>query len=109
MTTIITITGASDDLVEIEGCKGADEFSYPSEGPWRGDLISPDGGQLRIHVFMSSDDSCWHVAFGQVDEGIPMPDWPIAWKNTPKLYAAEAIVTAPDGTRITNIGKAQIQ
>lgn len=105
MSTIV-ITGASDDLVEVEGCKGADEYPYPSHGPWRGDLISPDGGQLRIHVLF---DGCWHVAVGPVDDGIPIPPWPIEFKNTPKLYAVEAHITAPDDTRLTNVGKAEVQ
>lgn len=101
----ITITGGSDDLVEVEGCKGADEFTYPSKGPWRGDLIAPDGGQLRVHVMY---DGCWHVSAGQVDDGVLLPDWPISFRQG-SSYAVEMVVEAPDGTRLTNTGEAEIQ
>lgn len=102
---LITITGASDDLVEVEGCKGADEFTYPSQGPWRGDLVAPDGAQLRVHVMF---DGCWHVSVGQVDEDVSLPDWPMTFSQSSK-YATELCLEAPDGTRLTNTGKAEIQ
>lgn len=102
---IIKISGASDDLVEVEGCKGADEFSYPAKGPWRGDLISPDGGQVRVHVMY---DGCWHVAVGQVDEDVALPAWPMSFHQA-SSYATELRVEAPEGTRITNTGEADIQ
>jgi hypothetical protein len=36
---MITIYGASDDLVEVEGCEGADEFNVYGDGKlmWRGE------------------------------------------------------------------------
>lgn len=104
--TTIRINGASDDLVEVAGCKGADEFTYPSQGPWRGDLIAPDGGQLRLHVFLS--DGCWQVAVGQVDENVALPDWPLSFRQE-SSYAVELAVEAPDGTRLTNTGPGEIQ
>lgn len=104
--TIIKVSGYSDDLVEVEGCKGADEFEYPSKGLWRGDLIAPNGESMRVHVFY---DECWHVSFGQVAEGIPFPEgWVFAWENQEKLYAVTAVINAPEGTRLTNVGVLEV-
>ena len=44
---MITIYGASDDLVEVEGCKGAGEFCTDD---WQGELVAPDGSQMRVYA-----------------------------------------------------------
>ena len=99
----IRIYGGSDDLVEVEGCKGADEFGAPLSGGrlWRGDLIAPDGGSLRVHMIY---DGCWHVAVGQVDDGVPLPAWPLRFE-TEQGYSTVLVVDAPEGTRLTNVGE----
>lgn len=96
----IRIYGASDDLVEVEGCEGADEFNVYGE-PWRADLVAPGGEVMRVHVHY---DGCWHVALGQADESIPFPDWPVEFKQHRSLpYTVVATISAPDGTRLDNI------
>ncbi len=116
---MITFHGASDDLVEVEGCEGADEFNvYPKDSnsvAWHGDLAAPgEGESLRVHLVY---DGCWHVGVGQVDEEIPLPPWPLtirqgrgltpearAGKEMPESrYSAVLLVDAPAGTRLVNI------
>ena len=59
----VTIYGASDDLVEVAGCEGADEFNV--RGRWQGDLVAPGGTeQMRVHCWYD-DDGCWQVGVGQ--------------------------------------------
>ena len=118
---MITIYGASDDLVEVDGCEGADEF-YVKSVPdghvcWHGDLIAPGthaGEQMRVHAIY---DGCWHFAAGQVDEDVPFPLWPLtirpgsgmtdaARKGTAPYIPAYTVVLsvdAPEGTRLTSI------
>lgn len=96
--------GASDDLVEIEGCEGADEFNH-YKGVWRGDLVAPDDASVRLHIFY---DGCWHVAVGQVDEDHDFPNWPISFRQEAAGYSTVATVEAPDGTRLTNVGTADL-
>ncbi|WP_141576074.1 hypothetical protein [Actinomadura sp. WMMA1423] len=117
---MITIYGASDDLIEVAGCEGADEFNvYGSDamGPvmWHGDLIAPSGAAMRVHVLY---DGCWHVAIGQVDESIPLPDWPTQIRqhtggmfpgDRPISYSVVLTVEAPEGTRLENIWPADEQ
>ncbi|WP_166344978.1 hypothetical protein [Phytoactinopolyspora limicola] len=105
MTDTILIYGASDDLVEVQGCRGAEEFSHYDQGPWRADLIAPNGEQMRVHVLF---DGCWHVAVGQVDEDVPLPQWPLRFEQGQRGdgspgYSVVLCVDAPDGTRLTNV------
>lgn len=101
----VVIYGASDDLIEVEGCKGADEFTAPEDGHlWRGDLVAPDGASLRVHTWY---DGVWHVAAGQVDEDMPLPGWPVRFANGDHRvpsYSTGLLIDAPDGTRLTNVG-----
>lgn len=106
----VVIYGASDDLVEVSGCKGADEFTAPSgDGQlWRGDLVSPDGASLRVHAWYDSPGGgAWQIAAGQVDEDMPLPSWPMRLaqgvEDIPS-YATGLVIDAPEGTRLTNVG-----
>jgi hypothetical protein len=105
--TVIRFYGASDDLIEVEGCPGADEFnSYEKRYMWHGDLIAPGGREsMRIHAIY---DGCWAFAIGQTGESVPLPDWPVHFTQsyrgdgTPG-YSAVLDVEAPEGTRLDNV------
>lgn len=112
---MITIYGASDDLVEVDGCEGADEFgSYGYEGTavhWRGDFIAPGGGtipeQLRVYAIY---DGCWHFSVGQVDENVKFPPWFITIRQDLRDESECSVVLAidaPPGTRLDNIWPAR--
>lgn len=99
----IRIYGASDNLIEVEGCEGADEFNTYEHGPvmWGGDLRAPDGEQMRAHVVF---DGCWSVALGQVDEDKPLPAWPVTIAQHRSLpYSVMAVIDAPEGTVLVNV------
>jgi hypothetical protein len=98
----IRIYGASDDLIEVEGCENADEFNSYEKGPavWRGDLRAPNGEVMRAHAVF---DGCWSVALGQADEE-PMPTWPISIQQHRSItYSVMAEIDAPDGTVLENV------
>jgi hypothetical protein len=101
----IRIYGASDDLIEVEGCKNADEFNSYERGPvmWRGDLRAPDGDVVRAYALF---DGCWSIALGQVDEDRPLPDWDIQIVQEGR-YSTAAQIDAPDGTVLENVWPAQ--
>jgi hypothetical protein len=111
---MITIYGASDDLVEVDGCEGADEFgaygSKANEVNWHGDLVAPGTGaaeQMRVTAIY---DGCWHFAIGQVDEDVPLPPWGTGIGQHPEVsYSALLSIDAPAGTRLTNIWPAANQ
>lgn len=98
----LTFAGASDDLIEINGPDGPDEFDVYGRGPimWRADVISPASRPvIRVSVLLvDEDEGCWHVAAGQVDEDTPLPDWPITVRQAPDTgYATVLEIDAPDG------------
>jgi hypothetical protein len=101
----ITVHGASDDLVEVDGCPGGDEFQVYG-GYFEGDLIAPGGAVLHITVSFtdSGDGWAWKVTTGPVDDDIPAPDWPIERSHRPS-YEDDDLVTidAPPGTRLDNV------
>jgi hypothetical protein len=96
----IRIYGASDDLVEVEGCAGADEFNVYGQGPvmWHGDLVAPSGDTMRAHAVF---DGCWSIALGQVTEDHPFPEWPVKIRqHTNCDYSTMVEIDAPDGTKL---------
>ena len=105
---MITIYGASDDLVEVQGCEGADEFGVYNDR-WQGDLVGPDATQqMRVHCWYD-DGGCWQVGVGQTIEDCQLPAWPITITQQPHGregvpgYSARLAIDAPEGTRLTNV------
>jgi len=106
---MITIYGASDDLVEVAGCEGADEFNPGGNDRWQGDLVGPDASeQMRVHCWYD-DDGCWQVGVGQTIEDVQLPPWPVTITQAPAMnpanpgYSALLSIDAPEGTRLTNV------
>jgi hypothetical protein len=89
--------GASDDLIEVSGIKGADEFNIVKDGPY---ITSFNiSGKIRIHAIY---DGCWSFAPGQVDEDIPLPNWPIRIKQSEeKDYSTLLEIDVPDDSYIS--------
>lgn len=98
MQTVV-IEGSSDDLVNISGVKGGDEFGcYTSDGRYHGSFNL--GGQMRIHAIY---DGTWSFAIGQVDEEIPLPDWPIRIKWPGSCgYSTRVEIDVPDDVKVSH-------
>lgn len=101
----ITIYGASDDCVEVEGCEGGDEFYAEN---WHGVLQAPDPTEAMRVSCWYADNGCWQVGVGQADESIPLPPWPVTIAQQMSNasdggYSAVLTIDAPEGTRLTNI------
>ena len=88
--------GASDDLIEIEGVKGADEFGLKRWCEDRKVEVSQPfilGGKLKIYALY---DGCWHFSLGPVAEDVPLPEWPIRYKLGGRGYSVELEIDVPD-------------
>lgn len=100
MSQTATFYGASDDLIEVEGVKGGDEFSA-SAGDGLVQAKFNLGGKMRVYAIY---DGCWMFAVGQVDEEIALPDWPV--RTTQKLkgkkcgYTTLMEIDVPDDVKI---------
>lgn len=105
---MITIYGASDDLVEVSGCEGADEFNTED---WQADLIAPDGSQMRVGCAYGAgeDAAVWGITVSQTCEESQLPGWPVTITQAPALnpdnagYSPLLTIDAPEGTRLANI------
>jgi len=90
--------GASDDLIEVEGVKGADEFGAYVGGAAGIHATFNVGGKLRVHAIY---DGCWCFAVGQVDEDIALPDWPLRIGMQPGTpYSTRLEIKVPDDVKI---------
>jgi hypothetical protein len=88
--------GASDDLIEVEGVKGADEFTALADGPFA--AVFNLGGKMRVYAIY---DGCWMFAVGQVDEDIPLPNWPVRIKQHPETkYTVLLEIDVPDDVKL---------
>lgn len=88
--------GASDDLIEIEGVKGGDEFGIFAKEKYVAAFNL--GGKMRVHAIY---DGCWCFAVGQVDEDIPLPDWPIRLKwPGGRGYSTRLEIDVPDDVKV---------
>lgn len=88
--------GASDDLIEVEGIKGENEFTASADGPLAASFNL--GGKMRVHAFY---DGCWSFAVGQVDEDIPLPAWPVRITQHPETkYTVLLEIDVPDDVKL---------
>lgn len=101
MSTTVTIYGASDDLIEVEGkIEGADEFGvYGQE--WVGTLTSPDGDSLIVRGEYGKPGARgdWTLSIENTEN---YPAWPIRFGERPDREGDPAlIIEVPNGTVLT--------
>jgi len=96
----LTVFGSSDDLIEVDGVEGADEFNDTS-GHWRGIIEAPDGATAIVYVDLRRNGT-WTVALGQYEEDYPLPNWPVSITVDEDLcaYSTKATIEVPEGTTI---------
>ena len=100
--------GSSDDLIEVEGIAGADEFNAMNDGPVMATfVISAVYAQfgilplLRVYAIY---DGCWTFAaglFNEHDEHQPCPTWPIRTsKSDENEYSMCLQIDVPDDASV---------
>jgi hypothetical protein len=89
----IKIHGQSDDLIEVDG-KGVGEV-YADNGQFEKALNI--GGQMRVFAMYGRHGSTWRFAVSQIDEEMPLPDWPVRIVQCPDVaYSTQVEIDAPD-------------
>jgi len=99
----ITIYGASDDLVEVEGAV-SDEFSLGPDGT-RLRLTAPDGQSLDVAADFDNavlgGDLDWTIVVSAVNS---YPSWPIHFHERPNYEGDPAVtIQAPEGTTVEEV------
>jgi len=99
---LLTVYGASDDLVEISGIKGADEFNC--NGSWVGVIEAPDGDTALLYVDYRNN-GCWTVTVGRFEEDYKLPTWAVVISSKDELcrYSTYAEIIVPDGTTVKEL------
>ncbi|MGI6878801.1 hypothetical protein [Microbacterium sp. gxy059] len=96
----LTIYGASDDLVEIEG-EFREEFS--AYNGWRGRVTAPDGDALIITAEYGKPRGEAEWTLGVENAGT-WPSWPIYFSERPDRDDDPAIVIdVPAGTIVEEV------
>lgn len=91
----VSIYGASDDLIEVSGIPGADEFaSYKTPIDF---AIWHSTGEMRITAIYGTN-GCWSFALGQTGEEESFPDWPVRITQHERGYSTLVEIDVPDGS-----------
>lgn len=70
----LTIYGASDDLIEVEGSIREEFQCYSGNGEI---IVTAADGALRVFLRLE-ENGCWSAGIGQIDEGARIP-WAVAF------------------------------
>ena len=101
MTDRITIYGASDDLIEVEG---AIREEYALDDPFtRLRLVAPDLESLDVVLWFDGEvgDLDWSIGVEAVNA---YPSWPIRFHERPGYEGDPAVtIDAPDGTTVLEV------
>lgn len=95
---MIQIYGASDDLIEIEGCEGEDEFgSYSRHSIFEFTTPAKEGFCLYgEYAPEGMPDGVWVFGFAPLREDVPIPDWPMRMRLSERGYSPLFLIEAPD-------------
>lgn len=84
--------GHSDDIFgEYKSVE--DEESIDGDTPVRIQV-----GDALVVYGLYVDGGVWMVGISQVDDGVPIPDWPMRWKS--ETYSIVLEIDVPDETEI---------
>lgn len=99
----VTFSGCGDDLVDVSGCPGEDEFgaycagSSPSVNA--AFVLAGPGGAMKV---LAVYDGVWGFAITQMGEDSPLPNWKTEVK-VDRGYSADLVVTAPKGVSVAKL------
>ncbi|GAG48622.1 unnamed protein product [marine sediment metagenome] len=96
----LKISGASDDLVEMDGIAGADAFDcYGASNLMATFVLKAEHRRMNIYAIY---DGCWCFALSRADEDDDAPAWPVrrSWED----YSERIEIDVPDDARIDRNG-----
>jgi hypothetical protein len=97
----LTVHGGSDDLAELAGIEGADEFTVPGSDTWVGVIEAPNGETALLYVDLRKNGT-WTVALGRFEEDYALPAWPVSITSNDEAcrYSTYAQIEVPEGTTV---------
>lgn len=97
--------GHSDDTFGEYGLTG-DDYDCCGSGALIVYSVEAAGEGLRVIGQYGGKDwpswlpACWLIAIQQLDEDIPIPDWPMEFQTGDSGYSPMLIIDAPDGVKV---------
>lgn len=101
MTAVYRFQGASDDLIEVDGPDGTEEYNEAS-GVWRAQLVAPDGKALDVVARYgdNAEGDCWVLGVSPGSDGEGVPAWRYNFLPGDCSYSPCLVIEAPEGTRL---------
>lgn len=94
----LTIYGASDDLVEVEG-EFHEEFSAYTG--WKGEVVAPNGDSLGVSAVFGEGDADWTLSVYNTGT---WPAWPLRFGDRPDRDGDPALtLEVPAGTIVREV------
>jgi hypothetical protein len=95
----LTIYGASDDLVEVDGIERGEIDCWDRRVDF--EIGTVDGGGYRVGMWHDGRLG-WQVTLGLLatDDDVPLP-WPARVELSETGYSLAVIINCPAGTRVT--------
>lgn len=105
-TREVRFSGASDDLVYVQGCVGEDEYGAYGHGR---DIcatfaLEAYGGAVHVNALYAGR-GVWSFSVSQIDPDAPLPPWPIRLEVGGRGYSADLIITAPMNAKVRRLGE----
>lgn len=102
---MLTIYGASDDLVEVEGHL-VDEYPVDDNNSVTLHLADASGnGGCKITMTYNGRTGCWDATIGLLGEGIQIP-WPVTVRHKPgrdDFYSVFVDIDCPDDVAVQTL------
>lgn len=98
MSKILKFYGASDDLFEVEGAIREEIGCFDKPGVYH--LKSAEGEILVVAHYGIGNAAAWSVGLCQVDEGVPVPAWPVTYSMHESGYSVLLTMEVPDDTHL---------
>lgn len=96
MSKTLNFYGASDDLFEVEGAIREEIGCFNELGIYH--LKSAEGEVLVTASY--TDEGCWAIGLGQVEEGTRVPAWPVSYSMHEHGYSVQLTIEVPDDTQL---------
>lgn len=62
-------------------------------------------GQYSGAGWQDEQPGCWLVGLQQLEEYIPLPDWPMRWKISDRGYSPRLEIDVPDNVRLVCLNR----
>lgn len=107
MSRTLKFYGASDDLFEVEGTIGGEPDEIGCYDETAAVKVANEHGGLFVvaHYAPKNLAACWSIGLMQLDEDVPLPNWPMKWSTGGRGYSVLLEIEVPDSAVVSAVAK----